>query len=86
MGLENLPLQCIPLYLLHYAEDCTNRRGNMTGWWLEKFRVRYGDCSITKLAGAPFLAFFATSGTAKLIRIIKPPGPSSQYNQIFCPA
>ena len=38
--------QCFPFYT--YAEDGTNRRGNITDWALEQFRARYGDRSISK--------------------------------------
>jgi hypothetical protein len=63
------------------------------GFWLEwdlgsttKLPAgRVAHFSITKFEGAPFLAFFARSGAAKLIQIINPPGPSSQYKQIFRP-
>jgi predicted helicase len=38
--------QCFPFYT--YDEDGSNRRENVTDWALEKFRVEYGDESISK--------------------------------------
>ncbi len=38
--------QCFPFYV--YDADGTNRRENVTGWALDRFRKHYGDASITK--------------------------------------
>jgi len=38
--------QCFPFYT--YADDCSNRRENITDWALEQFRTHYHDDRISK--------------------------------------